>query len=84
MHIHGNQINLNAVNPYSAAAEKAAAAQRAADVRKKLMKSGASLEGIADPEEAFMVGHWMNSTQGPAQNDDEYHASPKGKKKNLG
>ncbi len=84
MHIHGNQMNLNAVNPYSAAAENAAAAQRAANVRKKLMKSASDIEGVSSPEEAFMLGHWMDSTQSPPQNDAEYHTSTAGKDSDFG
>jgi hypothetical protein len=61
MHIQRSQVNSNAVNPYAAAAEKAVAAQRAATVRKKLIKSARALEGSASPEEAFMIGRWMDS-----------------------
>lgn len=45
MHIRARQVNLNAINPYAAAAEKAMAAQRAAEVRKKPLKSGTAVEG---------------------------------------
>ena len=39
MHIHGNSMNINAASLYSSAQnEKTAAAQRAAEVRKKLLK----------------------------------------------
>jgi hypothetical protein len=61
MHIQRSQMNSNAVNPYAAAAEKAMAAQRAATVRKKLIKSARALEGATNPEEAFMIGRWMDS-----------------------
>jgi hypothetical protein len=61
MHIHASQINMNPVNPYSAAAEKAIAAQRAANIRKKLMKSTANLKGASSADEAFMIGRWMDS-----------------------
>jgi len=84
MHIHANQMNLDAVNPYSAAAEKAAAVQRAADVRKKLMKSASDIEGISSPDEAFMVGQWMDSTQSQAQADVEYHTTTAGKDSDFG
>jgi len=84
MHIHGNQMNLNAVNPYCAAAEKAAAAQRAADVRKKLMKSASDIEGIASPDEAFMVGHWIDPRQSQPQTDVEYHTAAAGKDSDFG
>jgi hypothetical protein len=77
-------MNLNAVNPYSAAAEKAAAAQRAADVRKKLMKSAADIEGTASPEEAFMLGQWMDSRHSQVESEDQYHASASGKDPDFG
>jgi hypothetical protein len=84
MHIHGSQMNPNAVNPYSAAAEKAVAAQRAADVRKKLMKSATDIEGVSSPEEAFMVGQWMDSRHSQVQSQDQYHASAAGKDPDFG
>jgi hypothetical protein len=65
MHIHASQMNINAINPYSAAAEKAVAAQRAADVRKKLMKSAQEIEGELTPEVGLMIDHWSESQQNP-------------------
>jgi len=57
MHIHGNSMTVNAANFYSATQEeKAAAAQRAASVRKKLIKSASDIEGAATPEETLMIG----------------------------
>jgi hypothetical protein len=82
MHIHSSQMNLQALNPYSAAAEKAAATQRAADVRKKLMKSATDIEGISSPDETYLVSQWMDPLQSQIQNppqDDEYHPSTPGK-----
>jgi hypothetical protein len=70
MHIQRSQMNLNAVNPYSAAAEKALSAQRAAAVRKKLLKSARGIEGASSPEEAFMVGRWMDSRYSQGQNEE--------------
>jgi hypothetical protein len=84
MHIHGSQMNPNAVNPFSAAAEKAVAAQRAADVRKKLMKSATDIEGVSSPEEAFMVGQSMDSRHSQVQSQDQYHASAVGKDQDFG
>jgi len=79
MHIHASSMDFSAINPYSAAAEKAAAAQRAADVRKKLMKSAGDIEGIASPDEAYMVSHWTDPKtaprQSPPRDDVEYHTS---------
>ena len=59
MHIHATQMNINAINPYSAAADRAVAAQRAADLRKKLLKNVANLEASSSPEEARMIGQWL-------------------------
>jgi hypothetical protein len=74
MHIHGNLMQSNAANLYSAAAaEKAVAAQRAADVRKKLMKGGLDIDGELNPEAGFMVGRWLDGEyrQQQGQNDSE-------------
>jgi hypothetical protein len=73
MHVHGTQMNMYPVNAYSAAAENALAAQRAADVRKKLAKSAASVEGAASPEGAH--GAAINPADSPSE--DEYHATGK-------
>ena len=75
MHIHGHQMNLNALNPYAAAAET----ERKADVRKKLMKSASNIEGISSLEEAGMVGKMMNGCRGQSFADDEYHAGSSGR-----
>jgi hypothetical protein len=84
MRIHASPTNLNAVNPYSAAAEKAAATQRAADVRKKLTKSASDIEGVSTPAEAYMVGDWMGARQGATHGDVEYHTSAAGKDSDFG
>jgi hypothetical protein len=95
MHTHGSQMNLNSINPYADAAEKAVAAQRAADLRRKLMKSATEIAGDSggpsSPEETVMIGQWMGSPadviQSPAQcaipsaipNQNQYHPSGSGK-----
>lgn len=84
MHIHGNQLNVNAVNPFSAAAERAAAAQRAADIRKKLVKSASEIEGAATPEESLLIGQWMDSRHSQVQSEEQYHASASGKDPEFG
>jgi hypothetical protein len=80
MHIHATQMNINAINPYSAAADRAVAAQRAADLRKKLLKNVANLEASSSPEEARMIGQWLEAGQSRAENEDQYHASATGNK----
>jgi len=84
MRTHGNQANLNTINPYSAAAEKATAAQRATDVRRKLLKSASGIEGTPSPEEALMVGKWMGATNSQAQVDVEYHTAGAGRDSDFG
>lgn len=78
MHIHGNQMNLNSVNPYDAAAQKAAAAQRSADVRNKLLNSASEIESASDPEEAFMIRRWVNGQKSRGPGEDEYHTGSNG------
>jgi hypothetical protein len=74
MHIHGNSMAINQANPYSAAQiDRAAAAQKAIDVRKKLLKTTSEIE--ASPEETFMLGHWLDCSP---QSEDEYHANTPG------
>jgi hypothetical protein len=73
MHIHGSQMNSSAINPY-ASADRAAASARAADVRKRLMKTAAT-DGIDDPEQTLMIGKWLGGAQGRTDEDTEYHTS---------
>jgi hypothetical protein len=85
MHIHGNSMSINAANFYSAAQnEKTAAAQRAADVRKKLLKGAAEIEGASTPEESLLIGQWMDSRHSQVQSEDEYHTSASGKDPEFG
>jgi|HubBroStandDraft_1064217.scaffolds.fasta_scaffold51793_2 hypothetical protein len=84
MHIHGNQMNFNAVNPWSAAAERAAATQKAADVRKKLMRSASDIEGVSSPDEPFMVGRLTNQRHGQSFLEDEYSAGDSGRDSDFG
>ncbi len=85
MHIHASQMNMNAASLYSAAgAEKAAAAKRAADVRKKLMKSASDIEGVASPDEAFMIGQWIDSRHSQVESAEQYHEDTSGKVPDFG
>jgi hypothetical protein len=83
VHIHGTATNLCAANLYSnAAAQKAAEAQRSADVRKRLLKNAARAAfATAEPkdstfaesssEELFLIGRWLD----PRLNDSELPGS---------
>ena len=85
MHIHGSQINMNAASLYSASGdEKAAAAKRAADVRKKLMKGASEIEGVGDPEEAFLIGQWIDSRHSQVESEEQYHEDASGKDPDFG
>ncbi len=64
MHIHGAGQNPYTNNFYSVAQEeKAAAAQRAANVRKKLLKGAQSSDLELSPEADLLVGRWMAERQ---------------------
>jgi len=89
MHVHGSHMNLNSANLYSAAgAEKAAAASRAAETRKKLLKSAGDLEGVSDLGEGALFGRWMDSAESQPTNqgisEDEFHPGGSGRDPDFG
>jgi hypothetical protein len=85
MHIHGNSMTVNAANFYSATQEeRAAAAQRAASVRKKLIRSASEMEGAASPEETLLIGQWMDTRHSQAESEGPYPNSVSGKDPELG
>jgi hypothetical protein len=84
MHIHGNSMSVNAANLYSATQEGKAAAQRAASVRKRLIKSASEVEGAATPEETLMIGQWRDSRHSQVQSEEQYNNSVSGKDPDLG
>jgi hypothetical protein len=87
MHIHANQLNVNAANFYSVGnGERSAAAQRAAEVRKKLLKGaqGIESEGAANPEETVLIGHWLDGRHSQVQSEDQYHTAASGKDPDFG
>jgi hypothetical protein len=85
MHIHGNSMAVNAASFYSAGqSEKTAAAQRAADVRKKLMKAGSVTEAVATTEETLMIGQWMDSRPSQVLSEDGYRTAASGRDSDLG
>jgi hypothetical protein len=78
MHIHHNPMTPGNSGIHSAsAAEKAAAAQRATETRRKLLKSAAQLDGASDAGEIFMIGKWSDD---PA--DQRQKRSPHQQQKN--
>ena len=84
MHIHGNQTNLNAGNPYFAAAEKATAANRVTVVRKKLLKKARCIDEKAHSTETFLLDQWMATQHSQILGGDEYRTSAAGKDSDFG
>jgi hypothetical protein len=85
MHIHGNSMSVNQADFYSAAqGERTTAAQRAAEVRKKLLSGSSATESASSPEEALLIGHWLDSRHSQTQSEEQYHSSAAGKDPDLG
>jgi hypothetical protein len=86
MHIHPDAIWPQNINTYGLANERAAHAQRAAEVRKKLLRAGQSddLEVSSDPDATLLIGHWLDPRHSQVLPGDEYHPSPEGKDPDLG
>ena len=85
MHIHGNSMSIQSASLYAAAqGEKAAAAQRAAEVRKRLLKSAQSIESGADPDATLLIGQWLDSRHSQVLPQDEYHTAAAGKDPDFG
>jgi hypothetical protein len=78
MHIHDRSMTIQAMGFYSAAQqERTAAASRAAEVRKKLLRASHSIEedqANLFPDENLLIGHWLNAHHSPLD-DDEYTPS---------
>jgi hypothetical protein len=63
MHIHHNPMTSGNAGIHSAAAaEKAAATQRADETRRKLLKSAAHIDGTLDAGDLFMIGKWLDGS----------------------
>lgn len=78
MHIHSMAVNQ--ANLYSAAqGERAAELQKAAEVRKKLLKAAAQADSAATPEETLLINHWIDTRPGPVLSEDAYRAAASGR-----
>jgi len=68
MHVHGNHLNPNVANLYSAvAAESAARAKQAAEVRRKLISGASKLESQLDGDAISPVS---DDAEGSGQEQD--------------
>lgn len=61
MHIHPSAIGLHPINTCAAGNERAAAAERASQVRKRLLKASQSAPAGLTPEANLLVGRWLDS-----------------------
>ncbi len=75
MHVHPVTSAIPLIGTYALANEHAAAAQRAAEIRKRLRRSAQSLDAGDDPEATLLIGQWLDASPDRALADDEYHAS---------
>jgi hypothetical protein len=55
-----------------AGAESAAAAQRAAEVRRRLANGARQMRAEPDGDEELLIGRWMDAAHSQVPGDDEY------------
>jgi hypothetical protein len=84
MHIHPAAVGFHSINTYAAGNDRSAAAQRAAEVRKRLLKSAQSIESDTDADATLLVGQWLDSRHSEVLPQDEYHAAAVGRDSDLG
>jgi hypothetical protein len=86
MHIHPAAVGMHAINTYGAGNERAAAAQRAADTRKRLLKSAQSLdeETPTDADATLLIGQWLDARHSQTPPAGEYGAAARGKDPDFG
>jgi hypothetical protein len=78
MHVHGTHLNPAATNLYSAvAAEKAAAAKRAAEVRKKLKDGASQIEAELDADVTLAISGESNEDSRQRRDNKNPRSSPK-------
>jgi hypothetical protein len=83
MHIHS--MGVNPADFYAASQEERAAnAQRAAEVRKKLLKGAAQIEGASTPEETLLISQWLDGQHSLTESAAEYHATAAGRDPDFG
>jgi hypothetical protein len=82
MHVHPAAVSLHSINTYAMANERAATAQRAAEVRKRLLNSAQSIE--SDPDATLLIGQWLDSRHSQVLPGDEYRTAAEGKDPDLG
>jgi hypothetical protein len=84
MHIHPSAIGLHPINISAAGNERAAAAQRAVEIRKRLLKAAQGVAAAATPEENLLIGQWLDSRHSQVLSGDEYHSASQGEDPDFG
>jgi hypothetical protein len=79
MRSDNSAIKPNPVNPYNAATEKAFAAQRPSQARKKSVKRETGGQAWTGSAQSLMIGQWMSAGRGRALAKDSHHADASGK-----
>jgi len=83
MHIHPSAIGLHPSDISAAGIERAAAAQRATEVRKRLLKAGQSTAPSATPEENLLIGQWLDGRHSQVLSGDGYHSVSQGEDRDF-
>jgi len=78
MHVHPAAIGLQPIGIYAADNERAAAAQQAAEVRKRLKKASQSANAGASQEETLLIGRWLDQPQSEVLPVDGYRPAAEG------
>jgi hypothetical protein len=85
MHIHSHVTQYSVMNISSEAAIKNQLAQeRAAEVRRKLLRSSTEASAPATPEEDFLIGQWMDQRNSLGLDEDTYFGAGTGRDPDLG
>jgi hypothetical protein len=86
MHIHPVAIGLHTINTSTAGNDRAAAAQRAAETRKRLLKSAQSLdeETPTDADATLLIGQWLDTRHSQTLPAGENDAAARGKDPDFG
>ncbi|MDR3751237.1 MAG: hypothetical protein P4K94_07090 [Terracidiphilus sp.] len=79
MHIHGNSMGIQAASFYSAAQGEKTAAERAAEVRKRLLKHAAGMDTEDQSEETPSFGQWLDLQHTRLTSGEEYNNAASGK-----
>ena len=84
MHIHPAAMGQHPINISAAGSEGAAAARRAAEVRKRLLKSSANIDAASAPDATLLVVQWLDSRHSQVLPGDEYRDAAFGRDPDFG